>query len=178
MAPRQDVVNPDLIALLVADVYEAAGALRRQGDVLAGAEGQTQARWQLLSVVSERALTVPQAARRLGITRQAVQRVADDIVRQELANFQANPEHRASPLVELTPSGRAVLQSINEGARRSHRDLAATDPDIETARRVLRALIERARNSAGDEPIQDRSTGRNRHRHPPIRAGSKHLPAW
>ncbi|MGW8557309.1 hypothetical protein [Streptomyces tubercidicus] len=37
------------LALLVADVYEAAGALRRAGETLAAAEGQTQARWQLMS---------------------------------------------------------------------------------------------------------------------------------
>jgi DNA-binding MarR family transcriptional regulator len=151
MAERQHVVKRDAIALLIADVYEAAGALRRQGEALADAEGQTQARWQLLSVVSERALTVPQAARRLGVTRQAIQRVADDIVRQGLANYEANPEHRASPLVELTPSGRAVLQRINRRAQRSHRDLALTDPDIETTRRVLHALLERVRKPEGDE---------------------------
>lgn len=66
----------DEIARLVADVFELAGLLRRSGEVVAAREGHTQARWQLLSVVSDRALTVPQAARRLGVTRQGVQRVA------------------------------------------------------------------------------------------------------
>jgi DNA-binding MarR family transcriptional regulator len=154
MPTRQQVVKQeDGIALLVADVYEAAGALRRLGETLAAAEGQTQARWQLLSVVSERPLTVPQAARRLGISRQAVQRVADDAVGQGMASFQANPEHRGSPLVELTPSGRDVLANINERAQQfnRHPDLLLTGPDIETARRVLRALVEHARKSVGDD---------------------------
>lgn len=61
---------PDEMALLVADVFEAAGLLRRSGEAIAATEGQTQARWQLLSVVSEEPLTVAQAARRLGIARQ------------------------------------------------------------------------------------------------------------
>ena len=41
------------MALLVADVYEAAGVLRKSGEAVAATEGQTQARWQLLSAVSE-----------------------------------------------------------------------------------------------------------------------------
>jgi DNA-binding MarR family transcriptional regulator len=154
MPVRQQVVKrEDGIALLVADVYEAAGALRRLGEKLAAAEGQTQARWQLLSVVSERPLTVPQAARRLGISRQAVQRVADDAVELRLASFQPNPEHRGSPLVELTPSGRAVLQNITERAQQfnCHAELLLADPDVETARRVLRTLVGRAQESVGDD---------------------------
>jgi DNA-binding MarR family transcriptional regulator len=152
MPTRQQVVNrQNTIALLVADIYEAAGALRRLGETLAAAEGQTQARWQLLSVVSERQLTVPQVARRLGISRQAVQRVADAAVEHGLASFQPNPEHRGSPLIGLTPSGRDVLQNINERARQfhSHPDLLLSDSDVETARRVLHSLVGQARKSIG-----------------------------
>ena len=156
MASRQQVVNREEeggIALLVADVYEAAGALRRWGETLAAAEGQTQARWQLLSVVSERPLTVPQAARRLGISRQAVQRSADDAVKQGLTSFQPNPEHRSSPLVELTPSGRQVLQNINERAQQfnRHADLLLAAPDIETTRRVLAHSRRPRPDSLGDQ---------------------------
>ena len=68
------------IPLLVADLYEAAGALRRHGDRLAAAAGQSQARWQLVSVASAGGWTVPRIAHRLGITRQAVERVADDLL--------------------------------------------------------------------------------------------------
>ena len=88
---------PDEIALLVADVYEAAGALRRLGERTARAEGLTQARWQVLSVASEEALTVPQAARRLGVTRQNVQRVANDLVELGHAAYTANPDHGVHP---------------------------------------------------------------------------------
>lgn len=66
-------------ALLAADVYELAGLLRQAGEEIAAVQGQTQARWQLLSVVSDPPLSIPQAARRLGISRQAVQRVANDL---------------------------------------------------------------------------------------------------
>lgn len=104
-------------------MYELAGLLRRSGEAAAAAEGpaaaaegQTQARGQLLSVISDEALTVPQAARRLGVTRQGVQRVANDLMGAGLAEFQSNPDHRTSPLLALTGNGRAVLGGITESA--------------------------------------------------------------
>jgi DNA-binding MarR family transcriptional regulator len=146
MADRQYIVknDEDLFSLLVADIYECAGRLRRSGEAIASWEGQTQARWQLLSVVSDRPLTVPQAARRLGLSRQAVQRVANDVVDEALVEVQENPDHKGSPLFSLTPGGRAVLARITKAARMSHRQLAASVPraDIETTRRTLAAFVE------------------------------------
>ncbi len=103
----------DDMALLVADIYELAGLLRRSGEVMAAREGQTQARWQLLSVLSDDAHTVPQAARRLGVTRQAVQRVANELVAGGLVDLDENPDHRTSPLLRLTDEGRGVLARIS-----------------------------------------------------------------
>lgn len=105
---------PDEMALLVADVYELAGLLRRSGEAVAAREGQTQARWQLLSVMSENPLTVPQAARRLGVTRQGVQRVANELVGDGLVELHANPDHRTSPLLSPTDDGRRVLARIRK----------------------------------------------------------------
>lgn len=114
------------MALLVADVFELAGLLRRSGEVTAAAQGQTQARWQLLSVIGDEALTVPQAARRLGVTRQGVQRVANELAAAGLAEFQPNPDHRTSPLLALTGTGREILQAITERAAVANTRLAAT----------------------------------------------------
>lgn len=138
--------TPDEMALLVADVFEAAGALRRLGERTARTEGLTQARWQVLSVVSQEALTVPQAARRLGVSRQNVQRVANDLVELGHAAYADNPDHRGSPLLTLTPGGRAVLAKVTERAGGQHRALHRTLPERETAavrdflRRLLREL--------------------------------------
>jgi DNA-binding MarR family transcriptional regulator len=132
----------DELALLVADVFELAGLLRRSGEDTARTVGQTQARWQLMSVVSDRALTVPQAARRLGVSRQAVQRVANDLVAEGLAGFTDNPDHRSSALLELTPAGRDALARITQRARGVNARLAAVvDPDaLATTRATVRAL--------------------------------------
>lgn len=114
----------DEMALLVADVFELAGLLRRSGEAVAGREGQTQARWQLLSVVSSDALTVAQAARRLGVTRQGIQRVANDLVSAGLAEFRPNPDHRTSPLLAITDSGRSTLAAITQHAAVVNQHLA------------------------------------------------------
>ena len=110
--------------LLVADVYELSGALRRTGDTIATAHGQTQARWQLLSAVSAHPQSVARAARRLGVSRQAVQRVADDLVVAGTAEYRVNPDHRSSPLLALTKDGERTLAAINQAASQANRAIA------------------------------------------------------
>ncbi|WP_393098078.1 MarR family winged helix-turn-helix transcriptional regulator [Streptomyces sp. LN325] len=88
-----------------------------------------------------------QAARRLGVTRQGVQRVANDLVAEGLAVFGPNPDHRGSPLLALTPDGHRVLNGITARADEVHRTLAAGIPpgEIAGARASLRRLIEQVR---------------------------------
>ncbi|MBL1104489.1 winged helix-turn-helix transcriptional regulator [Streptomyces sp. 5-8] len=131
----------DETALLIADVFEAAGALRRLGEETAAAEGLTQARWQVLSAVSEDPLTVPQAARRLGVSRQNIQRVANDLVALQFAAYAANPDHRGSPLLTLTPRGEESLARVTARAENIHRTLFAAIPDEEV--RATRASLRR-----------------------------------
>lgn len=145
-------VKVEAFALLVADVFELAGALRRHGEQLAGHVGQTQARWQLLSVVTDGTWTVPQAAQRLGVSRQAVQRLADELDDDGLLRYVTNPHHRRSPLLELTSSGRQTLTDITTAAR----DWQATvtrelDADtIQQTRRNVRSILQRI--AASDDP--------------------------
>ena len=143
----------DALALLVADVYELAGALRRSGEALAGRVGQSQARWQLLSVVSEGEWTVPAAARRLGLSRQAVQRVADLLVHEGQLRFADNPAHLRSPRLEPTAAGRRTLERITESSRAWRAEVAAglSATEIERSRTLLRTLLERLRAEGSAE---------------------------
>jgi DNA-binding MarR family transcriptional regulator len=133
----------DEIALLIADVFETAGALRRLGERTAQSEGLTQARWQILSVVSETPLTVPQAARRLGVSRQNVQRVANDLVTLKHTVYEPNPDHRGSPLLVLTAHGREALSQLTIHAETVNNSLAQAFPPggATTARSLLRLLL-------------------------------------
>jgi DNA-binding MarR family transcriptional regulator len=133
-------------SLLVADVYDAAGVLRRYGERVAATAGQTQARWELLSVVSEGDWTVPMAADRLGTSRQAVQRIANELVAEGLAEFVENPRHQRSPFLRLNARGRKTLERITAEAglrqRPIQRELSKLDLDAtRTALRELTALV-------------------------------------
>jgi DNA-binding MarR family transcriptional regulator len=94
---------------LVADVYDAADVLRSMTGRIAARSGQTQARWQLMSAVTEGDWTVPMVADRLGTSRQAVQRIANELADEGLAVFEANRRRQRSPFLRLTSRGRAKL---------------------------------------------------------------------
>jgi len=104
----------DLIDLIAVESYIIGASFRRHGDALAVPTGQSQARWQVLRVASPGTLTVPQIARRLGVTRQNVQRIANALVEDKLAHWADNPDHKSSPYLVLTRAGRAVLRTLSE----------------------------------------------------------------
>jgi DNA-binding MarR family transcriptional regulator len=132
-----------LIPLVIADIYQLAGQLRRNADAIAGTIGQTQARWQVLSAASAEPKTVPQIARRLGIARQNVQRVADLLIAEGLAALSPNPDHKTSPFLVLTENGRAAFTQLMSHGRSYHRELAnALDVDLAVLRRGLRRFCQ------------------------------------
>jgi len=132
----------ELVPLIVADVYQLAGAFRRVGERIAQSTGRTQAQWQVLSAASGGGKTVPQIARRLGYARQSVQRTADLLVESGLAEFTANPDHQRSPYLELTAKGREVLKRLTVAAEKMHGKLAnrSSAADLRKTLRVLRQL--------------------------------------
>jgi DNA-binding MarR family transcriptional regulator len=139
----------DSYALLVAKVFQAAGEMRRSGEAIAAQVGQTQARWQLMSVVSNGQWTVPDAARELGVTRQGVQRIADDLVAHGLAEYQCNPRHQRSPFLQLTARGEQTLANITAAARRSNRRMTRlfTAEQLDEARDMLRRIAAALRDA-------------------------------
>ena len=130
---------------LVADVYELAAVLRRDGEQIAKLAGQTQARWQLMWIAATGRFSVAMIARRLGLTRQSVQRVADEIVAEHLASFEPNPDHQRSPLLILTSEGQKVLDTINNHSRERH--LQQVTPLGEDGISELRRLLRRYRDA-------------------------------
>jgi DNA-binding MarR family transcriptional regulator len=124
---------------LVAEVFDLAGALRREGDAIAKLAGQTQARWQVMWIAATGRLTVAMIARRLGLTRQSVQRVADMLVDEGLATYDPNPDHQRSPLLTLTPTGHDALDAINQHGRERNLQQAASlgDDSVATLRQLL-----------------------------------------
>jgi DNA-binding MarR family transcriptional regulator len=134
--------------LLMADVYELAGRSRRVSERDAAELGTTVARWHVLSVVSQDALSVPEIARRLGQVRQGVQRVVDELVADGQLDAVANARRARSPRFRITAAGLRVLERLwAESAPRRADLLARSGLDVadlqrtrETVRRLLEAL--------------------------------------
>jgi DNA-binding MarR family transcriptional regulator len=133
---------------LVAEIFELAGALRRDGEAIAKLAGQTQARWQVMWIAATGRLSVAMIARRLGLARQSVQRVADAIVADGHASFEPNPDHQRSPLLILTIAGQAVLDTINDRSR--DRNLHNAEVIGEDGITELRRLLARYRDALRD----------------------------
>ena len=140
---------------LILSTFRANGLLLAAGDVLSAEEGLTSSRWQVLGAIAlaDRALTVPQIARRMGLTRQSVHASVDRLVRDGLIELRANADHRRSPLVHLTERGAATYEAVDErqAAWINRLSRGMGRPDIETAREVLDELCLRLESHGGEE---------------------------
>lgn len=100
---------------LALEVFRANGALIAAGDALVAPLGLTSARWQVLGAIAEAEGGLPTAgiARNMGLTRQSVQRVVDDLAERGLVRFAANPHHKRAKLVQLTPAGATAFAAAS-----------------------------------------------------------------
>ena len=100
---------------VILSTFRANGLLLAAGDVISADEGLTSARWQVLGAIAlaERPLTVPQIARRMGLTRQSVHVTVRRLVDDGLLELAPNTDHRRSQLVHLTEGGRAAYVAMD-----------------------------------------------------------------
>jgi DNA-binding MarR family transcriptional regulator len=140
---------------LILSTFRANGLLLDAGDLLSADEGLTSARWQVLGAIAlaERPLTVPQIARRMGLTRQSVHATVNRLVRDGFLELGPNADHRRSPLVGVTKQGSAKYEAIDARQvawiNRLARGIARSD--IETAVRVLDELCRRLEDDRREE---------------------------
>ena len=154
MERQERTPSGEAVTELILSTFRANGLLLGAGDLLSADEGLTSARWQVLGAVAleERPLTVPQIARRMGLTRQSVHATVQRLVREGLLELAPNQDHRRSALVGLTRQGLARYQAID--ARQVmwvnglSRGIARSD--IDTAMRVLEELSRRLEDDRGD----------------------------
>jgi DNA-binding MarR family transcriptional regulator len=102
---------------LIIPVIRLEAHFSRAGEAIAATAGQTLARWLTLEMVADEPATVAQIAKRLGLTRQSVQRIADLLEHDGLTVYLDNPAHATSRLVRLTPLGRKTLLAIQAAQR-------------------------------------------------------------
>ena len=144
----------DALTKLMLDLFRLNGLAVTAGDRLVAGLGLTSARWQILGAMAyvERPQPVAWLARDMGANRQNVQRIINDLHKEGLVAFAANPHHRRAQLVVLTDKGKEAfdtamrlqapwINSLSEGL---------LVKDLQTMHRVITAL--RKRLEGNDEP--------------------------
>ncbi|MGF6976034.1 DNA-binding MarR family transcriptional regulator [Paraburkholderia sp. JPY465] len=86
--------------------------LLKHGDAMTSHFGQSSARWRVLLRISEGDQTVPAVARSSQLTRQAVQRVADELVAEGCLVFSPDDTDKRTQRVSLTAKGKKVLARL------------------------------------------------------------------
>jgi DNA-binding MarR family transcriptional regulator len=144
---RARTAEGDAATAVVLEIFRVNGLVLADGNRLAVAEGLTAARWQVLGAVAlaRRPLTVPQIARRMGLTRQAVQESVNRLLAEALVEARDNLDHRRSPLIGLTELGSQKYTAVDQRQSRWINELAAglQITDLVAAARVLRDLGDR-----------------------------------
>ncbi len=86
--------------------------------------------------------TVPQIAQAKSVSRQHVQLLADALNERGLVAYAPNPKHKTSRLVEITPRGRALFDTIAERETRAlaRLDKRLRDTDLAAAAHAVARL--------------------------------------
>ena len=143
----------DALTDLILDLFRLDSLLLTAGDRLVAPLGLTSARWQVLGAMdaTEQPQPVAWLARGMGANRQNVQRIINDLHKEGLVEFQANPHHRRAQLVVLTHKGKETFDaamrlqapwtnSLTEGLRVK---------DLQTVHRVVVAVREKLESNGG-----------------------------
>ena len=135
-----------LLTEVIIATFQLNGRLMEVAQGLAAEGGITAAWWQVLGGVLDEPRTVPDIGRRMGLTRQGVQRVADLLVERGLAEYRPNPAHRRAKLLACTDTGywavRQITLAQHPWANRVGADVGAQDlkQTLTTIRRLIAAL--------------------------------------
>ncbi|WP_300017384.1 MarR family transcriptional regulator [uncultured Roseobacter sp.] len=103
----------EAVTALILDVFRLNGRLQLAGDRLVAELGLTSARWQILGAIAQAEKPEPVAwhARNMGVHRQGVQRIINELAREGIVEFRPNPQHKRANLVILTPMGEDLYEA-------------------------------------------------------------------
>lgn len=139
---------------LIVETFRLNGRLLEAGDDLVADIGLTSARWQVLGAIAASPVPLPVShiARNMGLTRQAVQRIANELERDGLVRFAPNPHHeRAKLMVTTDKGGRAFETAMARQAPWANKLAKGLDADdLAAALRVVSAVRKRLEADAQD----------------------------
>lgn len=143
---RETPRSPAGVALtaLILDLFRLSSRMLAAGDRLVADLGLTSARWQVLGtiVATDRPQPVAWLARDMGAHRQNVQRIVNDLAKENLVAFAPNPHHRRAPLVVLTEEGKQAFEAAMrlQAPWANQLSEGLSVEDIETTHQVMTAL--------------------------------------
>ena len=101
------------VTALILDVFRLNGRLQLAGDRLVAALGLTSARKQNQGAIAyaEHPESVAWHARTMGVHRQGVQRIVNELEKEGIVEFRPNPQHKRAHLVVLTAKGESLFNA-------------------------------------------------------------------
>jgi DNA-binding MarR family transcriptional regulator len=111
--PTEQTETGALLTDVILTTFRLNGRLLEVAQEFAAAGEITAAWWQVLGGVLDEPRTVAEIGRRMGMTRQGVQRVADLLVERGLAEYRPNPAHRRAKLLACTEAGYWTIRRIS-----------------------------------------------------------------
>ncbi len=145
----------DILTDLILDLFRLNSLVLTAGDRLVARLGLTSARWQILGamVAAQRPQPVAWLARDMGANRQNVQRIINDLQREGLVTFEANPHHRRAQLVILTDKGKKTFDAAMRLQAPWINSLSEGLPikDIQIMHRVVNALRKKLEGNETNE---------------------------
>jgi DNA-binding MarR family transcriptional regulator len=144
---HDDMSGAATITELILETFRLNGRLLAAGDALVRDLGLTSARWQVLGAVAMSPVPLPVShiARNMGMTRQAVRRLVNEMEDDGLVRFGPNPHHQRAKLVLLTPRGKAAYEGAMErqGPWASNIADGLSIKQVEAATALLRTIRQR-----------------------------------
>jgi DNA-binding MarR family transcriptional regulator len=127
---------------LILETFRFNGRLLAAGDRLTWPFKLTSARWQVLGAILRKPLPVAQIARNMGLTRQSVQRLTDNLEKAGFLDYAPNPDHGRAKLVLLNKKGHRTMKALTQSQIRWANEIAsdASSGEIESALELMRKL--------------------------------------
>ena len=140
---------------LVLETFRLNGRLLAVGDRLVKPLGLSSARWQVLGAIyfAETPQPVAGLARSMGLTRQGVQRIANELEKDGLVSFEPNPHHKRAQLIVMTKKGQDAYAAADRNQVKWVNELSEgfAREEIECALKVMEAMRSRIETTLNDD---------------------------
>jgi len=146
--PNKRTPTGEALTDLVLETFRLNGEMLDAGNRLTKPHGLTSARWQVMGAIdlAGQPLTVAQIARRMGLARQGVQRIVNDLQSIGMVVLQDNLDHKRAPLVSISTDGNLAIEAVNKAQIAWINQLSEglSERPIRQALKILRAVRERS----------------------------------